>query len=103
MIARMWRGVTAKADTEVYFEYLKETGIKNYLATEGNRGVYVLKNDRENGTEFLLLSLWESYESIKSFSGPDVEKAVYYPEDDKYLIDRGEKIEHYEVIFSKSD
>jgi len=30
--------------------------------------------------EFLLLSLWESIETIKQFAGEDYEKARYYPE-----------------------
>ncbi|MFC1493498.1 hypothetical protein ACFL6O_06005 [candidate division KSB1 bacterium] len=101
MIARMWRGVTKKEDGDIYYEYLHETGIKNYLATEGNRGVKVLKRDIDSGTEFTLISFWDSYESIKKFAGEDINKAVYYPEDDKYLIDRGPDMKHYEVLFDR--
>jgi heme-degrading monooxygenase HmoA len=101
MIARIWRGVTSKNDEDKYYEYLEETGIKDYLATEGNRGVEVLKRDVRNGIEFTLISYWDSYDSIRNFAGDDVTKAVYYPEDDKYLIDRGSEIRHFEVLFNK--
>ena len=101
MIARLWRGVTKKEHGDVYYEYLHETGIKNYLATEGNRGVKVLKRDVDNGTEFTLISFWDSYESIKKFAGEDINKARYYPEDDKYLIDRGPEMKHFEVLFDQ--
>jgi len=29
---------------------------------------------------------------------PDIERAVFYPEDDRYLIDRDEHVTHYEVV-----
>ncbi len=36
--------------------------------------------------------------AIKAFAGPDPEKAVFYPEDDKFLIERGPRVLHYEVL-----
>ena len=38
MIARIWRGVTREADKDTYFEYLQETGLKEYASIPGNRG-----------------------------------------------------------------
>jgi hypothetical protein len=34
---------------------------------------------------------------IREFAGDDPSRAVYYPEDDRFLIVRGELVEHYEV------
>jgi heme-degrading monooxygenase HmoA len=98
MIARIWRGATRLADKYAYHEYLKETGIKEYLACRGNRGVTLLRRDLEDRAEFLFLTLWDSYDAIKEFAGDDIESAVYYPEDDRFLLDRGPKIEHFEVL-----
>jgi hypothetical protein len=36
--------------------------------------------------EFIVLSLWDSLDAIKAFAGDDVEKAVFYPEDDAFLV-----------------
>ena len=47
---------------------------------------------------FLLLSLWDSYEAIKKFAGPDYEKAVYYPEDNKFLLELEPNVTHYEIL-----
>ncbi len=102
MIARIWRGVTSNEDAEKYYMYLQETGIKDYLATEGNRGVKVLKKEVGTGTEFTLITYWISVDSIKRFAGEDIEKARYYPEDDRYLIDRGPLIEHYDILFDSN-
>jgi len=36
-------------------------------------------------------------ESIQKFAGNDYEKAKYYPEDEKYLLEFEEKVNHYET------
>ena len=32
-----------------------------------------------------------------AFAGDDIEAAVYYPEDERYLIERDATVTHYEV------
>jgi hypothetical protein len=44
------------------------------------------------------MSLWESYEAIKKFAGPDFEKAVYYPEDKDFLLELEPNVTHYEIL-----
>jgi heme-degrading monooxygenase HmoA len=98
MIARFWRGITSKSKADEYFEYLKKTGLKDYGSTEGNRGVYVFRRLEDDHAVFLLVSLWESYDAIKKFAGPDFEKAVYYPEDKKFLLEMEPNVVHYEIL-----
>lgn len=100
MIARIWRGITPQSKSNEYLEFLGKTGIPDYLGTEGNRGVYVLRRNRDGHSEFLLLSLWDSFDAIRKFSGPDIEKAVYYPEDPAFLIELEPNVAHYEVMVS---
>jgi heme-degrading monooxygenase HmoA len=98
MIARIWRGVTREADKDTYFEYLQKTGLKEYASITGNQGVWVLRRVDDGKSEFTLISLWDSWDAIKAFAGPDPEKAVFYPEDDKFLLERGPRVSHYEVL-----
>jgi len=100
MIIRMWKGSTKRADSDAYFDYLKETGIKEYQETPGNHGVYVLRRDYDDKTEFLLLSHWESMQSIETFAGSNPDKAVFYPEDEQYLVKYDKHVTHYEVLHS---
>jgi len=100
MIARIWRGVTREADAEAYRDYLERTGLAEYRATSGNRGVHVLLKRAAGRAEWLLLTYWESWDAIRRFAGDDVEKAVFYPEDDRFLIERGERVEHFEVVMA---
>jgi heme-degrading monooxygenase HmoA len=48
-------------------------------------------------TEFLTISLWDSLEAIVGFAGDDIERAVFYPEDDEFLIDRETSVSHFVV------
>jgi heme-degrading monooxygenase HmoA len=98
MIARIWRGVTKESEKDKYFAYLQETGLKEYAAIPGNRGVWTLRRVADGRCEFTLISLWDSMEAIKAFAGPDPEKAVFYPEDNKFLVERGPRVQHYEVL-----
>lgn len=98
MIARHWTGETLESDADTYGRYLEETGVKDIRATEGNQGVWLMRRVREGKAEFMVLSLWDSLESIKAFAGHDYEKAVYYPEDKKFLLSLSPYVSHYEVL-----
>jgi heme-degrading monooxygenase HmoA len=98
MIARIWRGFTRESDKDTYFAYLQQTGLKEYASIPGNRGVWTLRRVADGRCEFTLISLWDSFDAFKAFAGPDPEKAVFYPEDDNYLVERGPRVMHYEVL-----
>ena len=74
-----------------------ETDLKAYRTVAGNRGVQVLRRTSEDKTEFLLLSLWESYEAIRAFAGDDLERAVYYSKDTEFLLELEPKVTHYDT------
>jgi heme-degrading monooxygenase HmoA len=97
MIARIWRGAVETADAETYGDYIRKTGLAGYAATEGNRGAWLLQRPLGERTEFVTFTLWESLDAVKQFAGDDYESAVYYPEDDRFLVERDEKCAHYEV------
>lgn len=97
MFARHWRGCTPREKKAEYLEYLKRTGVKSHRATPGNLGVRVLVREDGDRAEFLVISFWDSLESIKGFAGEDIGRAVFYPEDRDYLLELSPEILHYEV------
>lgn len=97
MIARTWRGWTRTSDADAYVKYLRETGIREYRETPGNQAAYILRREEGERTEFVTLTFWESMEAVKGFAGEEVDHAVFYPEDDRFLIDRETEARHYEV------
>lgn len=98
MIARTWRGAVRAEDADAYLDYLEVTGLKEYRDTPGNRGVLALRRIDGARCEYLIVSLWDSMEAVKAFAGDDVETAVFYPEDDRFLVDRDLTSTHYEVV-----
>lgn len=99
MIIRTWRGATRAADADAYLSYMQETGFASLRATPGNLGVLGLHRTVGDRAEFIVQSLWESEEAIKSFAGDDIGRAVFYPQDDDFLVDKDEHVDHFEVGF----
>lgn len=98
MIVRTWSGWTHRDDTEAYERYMHKSALPGYSAIEGNRGVLMVNRpDEGDRTEFLMITLWDSMQSVQAFTGPEPSRAVFYPEDDHYLVDRQLTVKHYEV------
>lgn len=98
MIARMWRGWIRTGDRAAYVDYVEQTGMSEYRRTPGNRGAHLLTRDLDDGrTEIVTLSFWDSRDVIVGFAGHDISRAVFYPEDDRYLVDRETTVTHFEV------
>jgi heme-degrading monooxygenase HmoA len=98
MIARSWRGAVRPEDADTYVAYIDETGMREYTQTPGNRGAWMLKRDVGELTEIVTFSLWDSIDAIKAFAGEDYETAVFYPEDDRFLVERDRTCTHWEVV-----
>ncbi len=101
MIVRMWRGWVRTDRTAAYVDYITGTGLAGYRRTPGNLGAQMLTRDLGDGrTEVVTVSWWSSRASIEAFAGPDIARAVFYDEDDDYLIDRETTVTHYDVAAS---
>lgn len=97
MIARVWQGSTRPPDADRYLAHLNERTIPALAALDGYRGVYVLRQPRGDAVDFLVLTLWESIDAIRRFSGPDAEAAVLPPEALALLATADPRARHYEV------
>ncbi|MEX1138156.1 MAG: antibiotic biosynthesis monooxygenase [Bacteroidota bacterium] len=97
MIARLWHGMTKARKADEYLVYLHKTGIPDYTATPGNRGVSVLLRKENERAHFLLISYWESYDAIRRFAGDEIDKARYYHEDKRWLLELEPNVIHYDV------
>ena len=103
MIARIWRGRTRPEHADEYAEYVGETGVVHHRETSGNRGSMVFQRKVGEDVEILVVSLWESLDHVRDFAGEDPEVAVYFPEDEKYLLELEPKVRHYDVSVFEMD
>ena len=99
MIVRMWHGIVGAAKADEYAEFMKQRAAPDYGSVDGLRKLLFLRKNESDIAHFLLVTHWDSMESVKIFAGEQPEKAKYYPEDDEYLLEKEETSALYEVFF----
>jgi hypothetical protein len=97
MIARVWRGATLAENGDAYAAYIEESGVGPARKLEGARGSLVLRRVHAGYAEFETIILFDSMADVRAFAGDDLEAAVFFPEDDRYLVERELAVRHYEV------
>jgi len=97
VILREWRGRVPREKTAAYLEFLRTRAMPDYAATPGHRSTWILVDEGPEVSEFVLLTLWESRETIRAFAGNDISRARYYPEDPGFLLEMPERLRHYAV------
>ena len=103
-ILREWRAEIRRHLRDEYRDYVVSTGIAAYRQTPGNLGACVAVRDLdETRSEIVTLSWWVDRDAIVAFAGADIERAVYYPEDDRYLLTRPDHVRHFEATVPNLD
>ncbi len=101
MIARIWTGATRTGDADAYAQYMHQVALPGYADITGNRAVLMLRRPRDDDrTEFTMITVWDSLESIIAVAGPDPERAIFYPRDEQFLVDRDLTVRHYDLYGS---
>lgn len=102
MIARVWHGVVPIDKADAYERYLAESdrGVRDYQRLPGNRGVTLMRRTEGARVHFLLMSIWDSRQSIVAYAGPDIDAAQYFGFDLECLIAPEPQVQHYEVVMS---
>jgi heme-degrading monooxygenase HmoA len=97
VIARLWRGATSAADGDAYVDYLRASGRAESQATPGSLGFSILRRTLADRAEFLTMILWETIDAVRGFAGDGLEQAVFFPQDDRYLVERDLVVAHYQA------
>ncbi len=96
-IARIWRGATREEDSRGYRDSLR-ADLREVRSIDGNVGAFVLEQTGGGRAEFLFVSLWESMDAVVGFAGRDVDRAIYFRDDERVLLELTPRVEHYEVV-----
>jgi heme-degrading monooxygenase HmoA len=97
LIARIWKGEVPLERSDDYLSLMRTVALPDYRVIAGNLGAFALRRDLENGTEFVMLTFWESRDAIKAFAGDDIEVAKYYDFDADFLREMVPNVEHFEI------
>ena len=96
-IARIWRGATHEDDARDYRHSLR-ADLREVRSVDGNVGAFVLERTSDGRAEFLFVSLWESMDAVVGFAGAEVDRAVYFRNDERVLLELTPRVEHYEIV-----
>ena len=92
------RGRTPRDHADEYEAYNYEVGIKPL--SKKALGVQTLREDRENETEFMTISYWESVEAMSKFTGGDPTKVHHLERDEEFLIEPPKEVQILRLLKS---
>ncbi len=90
-IARVWRGRTTRERADEYEAYNFEAGIRPLI--EKAAGIQTFREDREDETEFVTISWWDSFEQMAQFTGSDPTQIHHLERDHEYLIELPQRVQ----------
>ena len=99
MISRIWHGWTAPDQADAYETLLKTEIFPGIAAKQvpGYRGIDLFRRTVGAEVEFLTVMWFDSLEAVRSFAGPDYEKA-YVPDKARALLARfDDRSQHYDL------
>ena len=100
MIARYWSARTSSERAPLYADHLRNAVFPELKKLAGYKGGTLLRRETsDDGIEVLVITYWDSLESIRSFAGNDVETAVVADRAATLLNDFDRRVRHYEVVF----
>ena len=98
MISRHWKGIARPGRADAYIEHLETETFPRLAAIPGFVRASILRRPVEAGTEFQIVTLWESMESIEAFAGVRADVAVVPPFVQDLMASFDSLVAHYEIV-----
>jgi len=98
VISRHWKGISARDQADAYVSHLKAETFPALRAIPGFVRASILRRTVAKGTEFQVITVWESLDAIRAFSGQDAEVAVVPPVVRDMMVEFEERASHYEIV-----
>jgi heme-degrading monooxygenase HmoA len=100
MISRHWKGVTKPGQAEAYVRHLRREIFPALAAIPGFLHASILKREVNSGTEFQIVTVWESLSAIAAFAGQQLDVAVVTDRAQAMLSSYEQRVAHYEVAYT---
>jgi len=98
MIARFWTAKVAQAHAHIYADHLKSQVLTTLRKVDGYIGTKLLERDTSDGVEIVVITLWQSLDSIRKFAGSDLEKAVVSEDVVSLFLQYDRRVRHYKGV-----
>ena len=98
MISRHWKGIVKREFADRYVDHLERETFPELASLAGFIRATVLRRELAAGTEFQVVTLWDSLSSIEAFAGVDVDAAVVPSEVQAMMVNYERSVAHYEIV-----
>jgi heme-degrading monooxygenase HmoA len=102
MITRMWRARALDHQAAHYEDHFRQEVLPKLQAIKGFHGAQLLKRAHAGQVEFLVLTRWDSLETVRKFAGDHIERAVVDPAAQAALTEFDSVVRHYDVVIEAS-
>lgn len=97
MISRHWKGIAKPGHAEEYIHHLKADTFPKLASIPGFIRASILTRVVEDGTEFQIVTVWQSLDAIRAFAGANAEVAVVPPLVQQLMASYDSSVVHYEI------
>ena len=97
-ILRRWSARTTKAQLPKYLEHFSKNVLPELRRVPGYLGAMVSVGRLDGEIEIVVETTWRSLESIRNFTGPDLESAVVADEAAALLTSFDRRVRHCEIV-----
>ncbi len=97
-ILRRWSARTSKAQLPKYLEHFSKNVLPELRRVPGYLGAIVSVGRFDGEIEVVVETTWRSLESIRNFTGPDLEAAVVADEAAALLTSFDRRVRHCEIV-----
>ena len=98
MISRHWRCLAKREHAAEYVQHLKSETFPAIRVIPGFVDASINRRNVADGTEFIIVTRWESMEAIRQFAGADPEIAVVPAKVQAMMFEFDNRVRHYEVV-----
>jgi heme-degrading monooxygenase HmoA len=98
MISRHWQCIAKPASSDEYVHHLQSETFPALRSIPGFVEAWVQRRTVGAGVEFVVITHWESMESIRKFTGVDTEEAVVPGKARDMMVEFERRVRHYEIV-----
>jgi heme-degrading monooxygenase HmoA len=98
MVIREWRARAEPARSDAYPKHFREMVAPELRHVPGFLGAHLIQQLLGDQIEFVVLTRWQSMDSIRGFAGEALEQAKVEPGAVAALLSYDDTVRHYEVI-----
>jgi heme-degrading monooxygenase HmoA len=98
MISRHWKGIARPEFADDYVAHLRDETFPRLASLSGFIHATILRREGAAGTEFQIVTVWDSLHSIEAFAGVDLEAAVVPTAVQAMMVDYDRSVSHYEIV-----